>query len=59
MKRTTFEILVRKVVGTGVLPVGTPFRREVIGARKEVSIFLWCIANEETTRLIADRFNIA
>ena len=58
MKKTTFEILVREVVGTGVLPVGNPFGRQVIDARKQVSIFLWCIANQETTRLIADRFNV-
>ena len=58
MKRTTFEILVREVVGTGVLPVGNPFGRQVIDARKQVSIFLWCIANQETMRLIADRFNV-
>ena len=58
MKRTTFEILVREVVGTGVLPVGNPFGRQVIDARKQVSIFLWCIANQETTRLIADQFNV-
>ena len=58
MKRTTFEILVREVVGTGVLTFGNPFGGQVIGARKQVSIFLWCIANQETTRLIADRFSI-
>ena len=33
-KRTTFEILVREVVGTGVLPDGNSFGRQVIGARK-------------------------
>ena len=33
------------------LPVGNPFGRQVIGARKQVSIFLWYIANEEKTRL--------
>ena len=38
------------------LPVGNPFGRQVMGVRKQVSIFLWCIANEEKTRLIADRF---
>ena len=59
MKRTTFEILVREVVGTGVLTFGNPFGRQVIGARKQVSIFLWCSANQETTRLIADRFSVA
>ena len=45
-------------MGTGLLPVGNPFGRQVIDARKQVSIFLWCIANQETTRLIADRFNV-
>ena len=58
MKRTTFEILVREVVGTRVFPVGNPFGRQVINARKQVSIFLWCIANQETTRQITDRFNV-
>ena len=58
MKRTTFEILVREVVGMGFLPVGNPFRRQAIDAWKQVSIFLWCIANQETTWLIADRFNV-
>ena len=58
MKRTTFEILVREVVGTGVLTFGNPFGGQGIGARKQVSIFLWCIANQETTRLVADRFSV-
>ena len=58
MKRTTFETLVREVMGTGVLTFGNPFGKQVIGARKQVSIFLWCIANQETTRLIADRFSV-
>ena len=40
MKRTTFEILVRVVGGTGVLTFGNSFGRQVIGARKQVSIFL-------------------
>ena len=36
------------------LPVGNPCGRQVISAQKQVSIFLWCIANEDKTRLIAD-----
>jgi len=58
LKRTTFEILVREAVGTGVLPIGNVFGRQVIDARKQVSIFLWFIANQESTRLVADRFNV-
>jgi len=57
MKRATFKILVRQVLGTGVLPNGNVFARKVI-ARKQVSIFLWCITNQETTRLVADRFDV-
>ncbi|XP_015749673.1 PREDICTED: putative nuclease HARBI1 [Acropora digitifera] len=45
-------------MGTGVLPTGNVFGRKVIDARKQVSIFLWCIANQETTRLVADRFDV-
>ena len=52
------RILVREVVGMGFLPVGNPFGRQVIDAWKQVSIFLWCIANQETTWLIANRFNV-
>jgi len=58
LKRTTFEILVREAVGTGVLPIGNVFGRQVIDKRKQVSIFLWFIANQESTRLVADRFNV-
>lgn len=58
MKRATFEILARQVMGTGVLPTGNVFGRNVIDARKQVSIFLWCIANQETTRLVANRFDV-
>lgn len=58
LKRTTFEILVREAVGTGVLPIGNVFGRQVIDVRKQVSIFLWFIANQESMRLVADRFNV-
>ena len=48
----------REVVGTGVLPIGNPFGRQVVDVRKQVSIFLWCITNQETMQLIADQFNV-
>ena len=58
MKRATFEILVRQMMGMVVLPTGNIFGRKVIDAKKQVSIFLWCIANQETTRLVSDRFDV-
>ena len=39
LKRSTFEVLVREVVGTGALPVGNVFGRHIIDERKQVSIF--------------------
>ena len=32
------------------LPVGNPFGRQVIGAQKQVSIFLWCIEVSQDSR---------
>ena len=58
MKRTTFEMVVRKVKGTGVLPVGNPFGRQVKGSRKQVPIFLWYITNQGTLQLIAGQFHV-
>ena len=44
-------------MATGNIPTGNPFRRQVIDPRKQVLIFLWCMANQETTRLVADQLN--
>ena len=45
-------------MATGNIPAGNPFGRHVIDPRKQVLIYLWCMANQETTRLVADRFNV-
>ena len=58
MQRSTCEIVVREVMATGNISAGNPFGRQVIDPRKQVLIFLWCMANQETTRLVADRFNV-
>ena len=31
---------------------------EVIDPRKQILIYLWCMANQESTRVVADRFNV-
>ena len=58
MTRTTFEILSREIIGTGQIPIDNWRGRAPIAPVKQVMIFLWCIANQECTRLVADRFNV-
>ena len=58
MQRATCEIVVREDTATGNIPVEDPFGRHVIDPRKQILIYLWCMANQESTRLVADRFNV-
>ena len=58
MTRGTCEILCREVMNTGRIPAGNTRGRQLIPPTKQVLAFLWSMANEEPTRLIADRFNI-
>ena len=58
MHRATCEIVVREVTATGNIPAGNPFGRHVIDPRKQILIYLWCLVNQESTRLVADRFNV-
>ena len=48
MQRPTCEIVVKEVIATGNISTGNPFGRQVIDPRKQVLIFLWCMANQET-----------
>ena len=59
MQRATSEIVTREIMATGNIPTGNPFGRHAIDPRKQILLFLWCIANQETTRLVADRFNVS
>ena len=52
------EIMMREVTATGNMPAGNPFRKHVIDQRKQILIYLCCMANQESVRLVADRFNI-
>ena len=57
MQRATCEIVVREVTATGNIPAGNPFGSHVIDPRKQILIYIWCMANQESVRLVADRFN--
>ena len=58
MTKGTCEALVREIVATGNIPVGNRFGRKSIDPKKQVMIYLWCMTNQEVTRLVADRFNV-
>ena len=58
MTRTTAELLTREVINTGRIPLGNPFGRPSIPPEKQVLVFLWALATQESTREIADRFDI-
>ena len=57
LTRATFEALSREIVNTGRIPLSNR-GREHIPPEKQVLIFVWTMANQEVTRLVADRFNI-
>ena len=59
MQRATCEIVVNEVTATGNIPAGNPFGRHAIDPRKQILIYLWYMANQESVRLVADRFNVA
>ena len=52
-----FEQLCREVINTGQIPLSNR-GRECIPPEKQVLIFIWTMANQEVSRLVADRFNI-
>ncbi|KAK3721273.1 hypothetical protein QZH41_011157, partial [Actinostola sp. cb2023] len=58
MTQTTMEILCREVVNTGKIPIGNTRGRPLIRPEKQVLVFVWCLANQECARLVADRFDI-
>jgi len=55
MTRGTCEILCLEVMNIARIPAGG---RQLIPPTKQVLAFLWSMANQELTRLIAERFNI-
>lgn len=58
MTRETCERLVQAVLATGHIPIANRFGRKKIEPSKQVLIYIWCMANQEVTRLVADRFNV-
>ena len=58
MTRGTCETLCREIMNTGEIPTRNTRGRLPIPPVKQVLAFLWSMANQEPTRLVADRFNI-
>ena len=58
MTRGTCETLCREILNTGQIPTRNTRGRLPIPPVKQVLAFLWSMANQEPTRLVADRFNI-
>jgi hypothetical protein len=54
MQKATSEIVTREIMATGNIPTGNPFGRHAIDPRKQILLFPWCMANQETTRIVAD-----
>ena len=57
LSRGSFEQLCREVINTGRIPM-TNRGREHIAPEKQVLAFVWMMANQESSRSVADRFNI-
>ena len=58
MTRGTCELFTRAVMPTGMIPLGNGSGRAAIPPSKQVSVFLWSMANQEPVRAVADRFDI-
>lgn len=58
MRRGTCDILCREMINTGKISTRNIRGRQPIPPVKQVLVFLWSMANQEPTRLVADRFNI-
>ena len=58
MTKTTFEVISGEIVNTGKIPVGIRRGRHPILPEKQILVFIWCMANQECARLVADHFNI-
>ena len=58
MTKTTMETVCKEIVNTGRIPLGNVKRRPPIPPEKQVLLFVWCMANQECARLVADRFDV-
>lgn len=57
MTRRTFELLVHMIGPSEHIPKGNSFGRPALDPRNQIVMSLWMMANEETHRQIADRFD--
>ena len=58
MTKTTMETVCREIVDTGRIPLGNVKGRPPMPPEKQVLLFVWCMANQECARLVADRFDV-
>ena len=58
MTRRTMDILCCEIISTVKIPNGNMRGRPPIPPEKQVLVFVWCLANQECARSVADRFNI-
>jgi len=56
MTKETFEILSRKIIRRGGIPLGNPSGRPVIPPQKQILTFLSGMTNQEPARAISNRF---
>ena len=59
MTRRTFELLVHMIGPSKHIPKGNSFGRTAVDPRKQIAMSLWMVANQETHRQIADRFDVS
>ena len=59
MTRRTFELLVHMIGPSEHIPKGNSFGRPAVDPRKQIAMSLWMMANQETHRQIADRFDVS
>ncbi|XP_015780049.1 PREDICTED: uncharacterized protein LOC107357926 [Acropora digitifera] len=59
MTRRTFELLVHMIGPSEHISKGNSFGRPVLDPRKQIAMSLWMMANQETQRQIADRFDLS
>ena len=58
MSSSTFELLAQLLAPSEDIPNENAFGRRPIEARKQIALTVWDLANQETRRQIADRFDV-
>ena len=59
MTASTFEMLSCLLSTSEHIPNGNTFGKPCIDPRKQIAIAIWAVANQESSRQISDRFDVA